>query len=66
MRDTFFIAFQLFDTSRHLSNVFTTRGSIALAVGDQLAVLRNGTGFKQQVGLAALRLTSAKPSVRSN
>ena len=62
----FFIPFQLLDTSRHTSIVVTTRGSIALAVGDQLAVFHNGLGFEQQIGLAGAPLISAKPSMRSN
>ena len=46
--------------------LITTRGSVALAVGDELAVFHNGLGFEELVGVEGKPLISAKPSMRSN
>ena len=62
----FFIPFQLQGIAGHLLMLVTSRGAIALAVGDELAVFHNGLDFKEEVGLGGTPLVSAKPSMRSN
>ena len=72
----FFIPFQLQQqgvAAGHYSLMsVTSRGAVALAVGDELAVFHNGLGFTEEVGLgggsssSTTPLVSAKPSMRSN
>ncbi|KAL8791009.1 MAG: hypothetical protein Q9195_006083 [Heterodermia aff. obscurata] len=62
----FFIPFQLQGIAGHLLMAVTSRGAIALGVGDELAVFHSGLDFKEEVGLGGTPLVSAKPSMRSN
>jgi len=62
----FFIPFQMHGVTGHLQILVTSRGAIALAVGDELAVFHNGLSFEEQIGFGGAPLVSAKPSMRSN
>ena len=62
----FFIPFQLQGIAGHSLMLVTSRGAVALGVGDELAVFHNGLDFKEDVGLGGRPLVSAKPSMRSN
>lgn len=62
----FFIPFQLQGIAGHSLMLVTSRGAIALGVGDELAVFHNGLDFKEDVGLGGTPLVSVKPSMRSN
>ena len=62
----FFIPFQLQGIAGHSLMLVTSRGAIALGVGDELAMFHNGLEFKENVGLGGTPPVSAKPSMRSN
>ena len=62
----FFIPYQLQGTTGRILIVVTSRGSVVLAVEDELAVFHNGLSFEDHVDIEGKPLVSAKPSMRSN